>query len=149
MYADDMSGSGMSDIPDGKIYIGMAYNKTEPEPSVIPSDYTWTLVKGEDGAQGPPGEDSWRVEISSTNGNIFKNANINTVLYVKAYKGDTDITNQIAVSRFRWTRVSNDQYSDDIWNQNHFAGTTAVVISTDDVKQRATFQCQLLDENLT
>lgn len=144
-YADDVNGSGMSDNPEGKKYIGIATNKDTQTGSDIPSDYIWTLVKGE---QGLPGEDSWRVEILSSSGNIFKNSNINTVLDARVYKGDLDVTDTIAVSRFRWTRVSDDSYSDNLWNQNHFAGITTVNITNDDVKHRATFKCQLLDENL-
>lgn len=98
--------------------------------------------------QGTKGEDSYRVEIISTKGNIFKNNIINTILYAKVYRGETEITDDVAISRFRWTRVSDDSYSDNLWNQNHFSGTTSVSITSDDVIQRATFSCQLLDENL-
>lgn len=40
-YADDAEGNGMSDNPDGKKYIGMAFNKDTETPSDDPSDYTW------------------------------------------------------------------------------------------------------------
>lgn len=40
-YADDDKGSGMSDNPDGKKYIGMAFNKDIETPSDEPSDYKW------------------------------------------------------------------------------------------------------------
>ena len=40
-YADDDKGSGMSDNPDGKKYIGMAFNKDTETPSNNASDYTW------------------------------------------------------------------------------------------------------------
>ena len=40
-YADDDKGSGMSDNPDGKKYIGMAFNKDVETPSDDPSDYKW------------------------------------------------------------------------------------------------------------
>lgn len=55
-YADTPT-SGMSDLPAGKTYIGLAYNKTTPTESTTYSDYTWSLIKGSDGAQGPPGPD--------------------------------------------------------------------------------------------
>lgn len=48
-YADDAQGNGMSDDPAGKMYIGLATNKTTPTESTNPADYTWQLVKGEDG----------------------------------------------------------------------------------------------------
>src|SRR5699024_1339927 len=40
-YADDDKGSGMSDNPDGKKYIGMAFNKDKETPSDKASDYQW------------------------------------------------------------------------------------------------------------
>ncbi|MFP7201093.1 phage tail spike protein [Lysinibacillus halotolerans] len=55
-YADTPT-SGMSNFPDGKKYMGIAYNKTTPTESTNYADYTWTLVKGEPGIPGPPGED--------------------------------------------------------------------------------------------
>lgn len=58
-YADTPT-SGMSDRPDGKTYMGIAYNKESATESNIYSDYAWSLIKGADGAQGvqgPPGKD--------------------------------------------------------------------------------------------
>src|SRR5690625_3400225 len=40
-YADDDTGSGMSDNPEGKKYIGLAYNKDTETPSNKASDYKW------------------------------------------------------------------------------------------------------------
>ena len=60
-YADTSAGSGMSDNPTNKDYIGFAYNKTTPVESTNPADYAWSLIKGpkgdkgEDGADGLPG----------------------------------------------------------------------------------------------
>jgi hypothetical protein len=48
-YADDASGTNMSDSPTGKAYIGFAFNKTTATESTTPSDYTWSLVRGSDG----------------------------------------------------------------------------------------------------
>lgn len=51
-YADDASGNGMSDSPNGKYYIGFAYNKEVPTESSDPADYQWTKYKGDDGQDG-------------------------------------------------------------------------------------------------
>ena len=51
-YADDASGNGMSDSPNGKYYIGFAYNKEVPTESSNPTDYQWTKYKGDDGQDG-------------------------------------------------------------------------------------------------
>ena len=56
-YADDIKGNGISNIPDGKEYIGFAYNKTTKTESNNPSDYKWSLIKGTDGIPGEKGKD--------------------------------------------------------------------------------------------
>ncbi|MEK5103997.1 hypothetical protein MKX83_18595 [Cytobacillus sp. FSL M8-0252] len=49
-YADDAEGNGMSDSPDGKPYMGIAYNKQSPNESTNPLDYEWSKIEG---PQGP------------------------------------------------------------------------------------------------
>ena len=51
-YADDASGNGLSDAPDGKDYIGFAYNKETATESDDPADYSWSLIRGPQGEQG-------------------------------------------------------------------------------------------------
>ena len=48
-YATSSTGSNMSDDPTGKAYIGLAYNKESITESNDPSDYTWSLIKGDTG----------------------------------------------------------------------------------------------------
>ena len=48
-YADDMYGNGISDNSFGKEYIGIAYNMEREQESNNPNDYTWVLIKGQDG----------------------------------------------------------------------------------------------------
>lgn len=58
-YADDANGSGISNNPTGKKYIGLAYNKATATESNTPSDYTWSLIqgaKGDKGDKGDPGQ---------------------------------------------------------------------------------------------
>lgn len=73
-YADDEQGNGMSDYPDGKAYIGMAYNKESPIKSTNPDDYEWSKYRGDQGVPGPPGEDgnpnyTWVKYADDENGN--------------------------------------------------------------------------------
>lgn len=56
-YADTASGGGISNFPDGKDYIGLAYNKDTAIESNDPDDYTWSKIKGEEGVAGPKGDD--------------------------------------------------------------------------------------------
>ena len=93
-----------------------------------------------------PGEDAWHVEVLSSNGNIFKSGNIQTVLEARVYKGGTDVTDTISLSRFKWTRVSEDFNGDSAWNQRYFGGTKTIVVTPEDVYRRATFFCDILDE---
>jgi hypothetical protein len=53
-YADSPT-SGMSDLPDNKKYIGLAYNKPTPEESTVYSDYSWSLIQGAAGTKGADG----------------------------------------------------------------------------------------------
>ena len=46
----------MSDSPVGKTHIGLAYNKTTETESTTAGDYTWALIQGEQGIQGPDGD---------------------------------------------------------------------------------------------
>lgn len=55
-YADSPT-SGMSDSPDNKKYIGIAYNKTTATESSDYADYTWSFIEGPLGPEGPQGPD--------------------------------------------------------------------------------------------
>lgn len=59
-YADSIAGAGISNDPTDKTHIGFAYNKTTATESNNPADYSWALIKGEQGdtgVAGPPGAD--------------------------------------------------------------------------------------------
>ena len=86
-----------------------------------------------------------RLVIISSNGNIFKNGNVKTLLSAKVYSWDEDITDTLDANQFIWTRVSEDTEADKVWNEQHFGGAKSVVITGADVKVRATFYCDLID----
>lgn len=87
----------------------------------------------------------YRLVIFSSNGNIFKNGNIRTTLFAVVYSWDKNVTDTLDPNQFIWTRVSDDAEGDALWNDAHFGGTKSVEITTDDVKIRATFFCDLID----
>jgi hypothetical protein len=87
----------------------------------------------------------YKVEITSTRGNIFKNGQVDTLLEARAYHGSQDVTDQFPEYKFQWTRVSDDPVGDALWNQNHFSGMKTVVITRDDIYVKATFNCELLE----
>lgn len=53
-YGDSPT-TGMSDNPSNKKYIGFAYNKLTSTESTSYADYSWSLIKGSDGAPGIDG----------------------------------------------------------------------------------------------
>lgn len=87
----------------------------------------------------------YRLVISSSNGNIFKNGSIATTLSATVYSWDEDITHTLDPNQFVWTRVSEDAEADALWNTAHYGGTKEIRITTEDVKVRATFFCDLID----
>ena len=54
-YADDLYGNGMSDSPNGKYYIGLAFNKESQTESNNPQDYQWSKYRGDNGSDGQDG----------------------------------------------------------------------------------------------
>lgn len=87
----------------------------------------------------------YRLVISSSNGNIFKNGNITTTLYATVFSWDENITDTLDDNQFIWTRVSEDAEADAIWNADHFGGSKSIEITSEDVHVRATFFCDLID----
>ena len=87
----------------------------------------------------------YRLVISSSNGNIFKNGNINTVLTATVFSWDEKITDTLDPNQFIWTRVSDDAEADKEWNDAHYGGSQSVEITGEDVNIRATFFCDLID----
>ena len=88
---------------------------------------------------------TYKVEIISTNGNIFRKGAINTILFAKAYRGTEDITDVTDASKFKWTRVSDDADGDTAWNNAHSTGAKSITITPADVTVRAVFNCELLE----
>lgn len=91
------------------------------------------------------GQKMYRLVITSSNGNIFKNGAIQTTLSAVVYSWDKNITDTLDPNQFLWTRVSDDPVSDREWNDRHYGGTKTVEITKDDVYVRATFFCDLID----
>lgn len=87
----------------------------------------------------------YRLVITSSNGNIFKNNEIHTTLSAMVFSWDENITDTLDSNQFIWTRVSDDEEADEEWNAAHFGGTKSIEITTADVNVRATFFCDLID----
>lgn len=94
-YADDASGNGMSDSPNGKYYIGFAYNKESQTESNNPADYQWSKYKGDDGKDGTDG--AIKSETPPDDKTKLWYDTVNNVLkywdgekWVEAYTGDIE-----------------------------------------------------------
>lgn len=98
-----------------------------------------TCISGAKGEEGV----NYRVEIISSNGSIFKNNQIDTVLTARVYKNNTEITDQINASCFKWVKINADGSLDEAWNSKHFGGAKSIKITASDISARATFNCNV------
>lgn len=63
-YAKDANGTGMTDDPNGAIYIGISYNNESSIESNDPTQYAWTKIQGADGKKG---EDAYTIFLENEN----------------------------------------------------------------------------------
>ena len=63
-YAKDANGTGMTDDPNGAIYIGISYNNESSSESNDPTQYAWTKIQGADGKKG---EDAYTIFLENEN----------------------------------------------------------------------------------
>ena len=108
-YADDAQGTGISNDPTGKEYIGFAYNKTTAVESDKPTDYTWSLIKGTDGQPGAKGEDgtqywTWIAYSDNADGSGM-------------YQVPTDTTKYIGIAVNQLTQTESDDPADYTWSK--------------------------------
>ena len=125
-------GSSYWDLETGEVVL-RAYASSESVESVTERIETIEQTK------------MYRLIISSTNGSIFKNGNIQTTLYATVYSWDENITDTLDDNQFIWTRVSEDTEADAVWNADHAGGCKSIDITSEDVSVRATFFCDLID----
>jgi hypothetical protein len=111
--------------------------------------YLQVLDRGKNdtvGSPGPPGSDgsSYTVSIQSSNGSIFRPAQVDTILTCHAYQNTTEITEALDASRFRWKRLSADAADDTRWNTSSKAiGHKSVEIKSADCAGRTVFSCEI------
>ena len=136
-YADSSSGSGISDSPNGKTYIGFAYNKNTPTESNTASDYTWSLIKGEKGntgATGPKGNDgkttyTWIKYSDYSNGNPCYDTPTSNTQYIGIATNKTTETESSTYTDYKWSKFKGDKgvqgdegvpgYTVNLSNDNH------------------------------
>ena len=87
--------------------------------------------------QAASGKSNLRVQIDSSNGNIFKNKDITTMLTCKVYYGTADVTDQ--VTSFTWSKT--DENGDIDYEWNRVTSSNVVLLTNADVDNRASFTC--------
>jgi hypothetical protein len=88
---------------------------------------------------------NYEVFIHSSQGDIFKNGIINTVLTAYVRQGNYDVSSKFNDNQFVWTRSSSDAQGDIEWNRKYIGGSRSITVTTDDVKAKATFNCEIVD----
>ena len=102
-YADDVNGNGMTDNPDGKTYMGVAYNKDSIYESTNPADYTWSKFRGDDGIDGATSY--FHIKYSNDGGKTFTDNNGETTgIYIGTYV-DYNPTDSTNISKYTWHRL--------------------------------------------
>lgn len=116
-YADDSAGTGISDSPTGKAYLGLSANKPSPTESNDPADYAWSQITGSTGAPGAPGVDGTTKYI--------------WIKYSQYAAGSPTMTDEpdantkyIGISPNRDTSVESTNPADYVWS--NFKGDTGV-----------------------
>lgn len=94
-YADDDQGTNISTEAEGKAYIGIANNMSTRTPVLNdPLIFTWSKIQGKDG------DSAVTVQIRSSNGDIFNNTALVTVLSLEVYEGTTQLTDEQVLSKY-------------------------------------------------
>lgn len=93
-------------------------------------------TNGKDGADGAAGADAISISITSSNGTIFKNSAISTVLTAHVYKGGTEVTGTAlsALGTIKWYKNG---------GATAVATGSTLTISAGDVTNKATYIAQL------
>lgn len=111
-YADDEDGNGMSDNPDGKRYLGIAYNKSTPSKSTNRGDYSWSPLYDNVSVGGRNYILNSQVAfLNSNNGALYPTANENIDnQYIRSYRTalDKDNENFTLYSSFEGDKISAD-----------------------------------------
>lgn len=82
------------------------------------------------------------VEVTSSNGDVFQNGNVETTLTATVYKNNVDVTSEF--SRFTWRRFSMyDTSGDAAWDKAHNQNSRYLRITSDDVDNAATFAVEV------
>ena len=108
-YGDDANGDGLVDLPTGKSWIGLAYNKSNATESINAADYTWSLIKGPKGDTGTAVDGTSMffhvAYATSAAGADFSTASATDATYIGTY-ADSIATDAVAGSAlWNWSLI--------------------------------------------
>lgn len=86
---------------------------------------------------------AYKIELHSSQGSIFKNGQINTIITAKVYKGKNEITSIIPNSGFIWRKRDKDGTIDTSWGNAHVNVGNTITVDRNDVVERAVFECDI------
>ncbi|MDE1406964.1 phage tail spike protein [Bacillus licheniformis] len=86
---------------------------------------------------------AYKIELHSSQGSIFKNGQINTIITAKVYKGKNEITSTIPNSGFIWRKRDKDGTIDTSWGNAHVNVGNTITVDRNDVVERAVFECDI------
>lgn len=86
--------------------------------------------------------------LTSTNGTIFLNNNVETTLIAELLHGVEDLTPLVPKSGFVWKRYDKDNIEDTEWTESHVAVGNKIVVRREDIIERATYEVSFYYDNI-
>lgn len=110
-YSQNSNGNPMTDDPTGAKYVGMQTSQN-PNPSTVPADYDWTLVKGADGIPGETGADGQtsylHIKYSNDGGKTFTgNSGEDVGSWIGQYV-DFAQADSTDVKKYAWSKIKGE-----------------------------------------
>lgn len=87
--------------------------------------------------------------LTSTNGTIFLNNNVETTLIAELLHGVEDLTPIVPPSGFVWKRFDKDGIEDVEWTQSHQSVGNRVIVKREEVLERATYEVSFYYDTIT
>lgn len=115
-YADDEYGNGMSDSPNGKYYIGLAFDKESQTESNNPQDYQWSKYRGDNGSDGQDGVGISRIT------KYYLASDKNTGITASTYGWTTTMQQITPQKRYLWS------YESTLYTDQSSTNTTPIII---------------------
>ncbi len=144
LYAQNVFLKGLFVLRNGKS-VEDELSAVKTELSVIPGQISSAITETKSYTDTHV---AYRIEVSSSNGTAFRNDVIDSTLTARVYKGNTDITDTINQSCFKWKRKSNNSGKDTSWNLKYSTyGSNIINITSEDVDSKAVFSCDVTIDN--